>query len=394
MSIEQPDYLRSTGQCACIMLAKMVRNKDYDLLAPNTIVPYFDYDKYLLLETNEYRWKNNKKNSTGDGTITRRPSKKLVSITPNFTPPFLSGNGRAYLVFTGNCFMEDRYNLFGFDSEHERKNDEWSVAGLVVSLRIGNKWWNYNWQTGAQGTWGNSEVKFRIPLQASDHDHWIGKELTIQNNIPYTWGIDKEGWAIPLPDNVELESGTMEVNLWTPIPPTDDGAQWDHSSYLLQNTWIKNFNVEIHILNEENKESKDNSDTCYTNVINVNNVETLSDINFDICTFDQKTISNNCVYFKNNNGTYDYLDKVYNLSVSPHLDLDSNNRYARFEELLCCRIANQYSQPRIKLEVNLKEDKLMSSLITENILNKSYIIDSKEIDVRSKNVKYTLIEKA
>lgn len=391
-SVAQPDYLRSTGQCGCIMKAKTIKNEDYPILEGNTIVPYFNYDNYLLLQTNEYKWKNNKKNSQ-DGTITRRPSRKLVSVTPKFNPPFLSGNGRIYLIITGSCFMEDRYNIFGYDSEHKRKSDDWSVAGLPVSLKVGDKWWSWDWRTQTQGTWVSSETTFRVPLWGSDHDHWIGQELKIKNNIPYTWGINKEGWAIPLPDNVELTTGELEVGLWTPIPPTDDGATWDHSSYLLENTWIKDFNVELHILDEEtNKVSNDDSDTCYTNIIDTNNIEELDDIDFDLCTFDNKTISNNCVYVKDGS-IYNYLDKVYNPYVSQHLNQEYD-QLARFEELLCCRIANQYNTPRVKLEVNLNTDVRMNHPFTENILNKVYIIDSKEINLRDKNIKYTLIEKA
>lgn len=396
MSIEQPDYLRSTGQCACIMKSKYFKFEDYPiatpLVTPDVIVPYFKYDNYLLLQTNEYKWKNNKK-SCNDGTITRRPSRKLVSVTPKFDPPFLSGNGRIYLVITGSCYMEDRYNYFGYDSEHTRKSDDWSVAGLPVSLKVGNKWWNWDWRTQAQGTWVDQETIFRVPLWNKDHDHWIGQELKIKNNIPYTWGIDKEGWAIPLPDNIELEDGELQINLWTPIPPTDDGATWDHSSYLLENTWIKDFNVELHVLDEEtNKISDDDSDTCYTNVIDTNNIEELDDIDFDICTFDNKVIARNCVYVKDGS-VYNYLDKVYNIPVSQHLDQEYD-RLARFEELLCCRIANQYNTPKVKLEVNLNIDIRMNYPFTEDILNKVYIIDSKEINLRDKNIKYTLIEKA
>lgn len=396
MSIEQPDYLRSTGQCACIMKSKYLKMEDYPIatpwVTPDVIVPYFKYDNYLLLQTNEYKWKNNKK-SCNDGTITRRPSRKLVSVTPKFDPPFLSGNGKVYLVITGSCYMEDRYNYFGYDSEHKRKSDDWSVAGLPVSLKVGNKWWNWDWRTQAQGTWVDQETIFRVPLWNKDHDHWIGQELKIKNNIPYTWGIDKEGWAIPLPDNVELETGELQVNLWTPIPPTDDGATWDHSSYLLENTWIKDFNIELHVRNEEtDKFSDDDSDTCYTNVIDVNNIEELDDIDFDICTFDNKTIANNCVYVQDGS-VYNYLDKVYNPYVSQHLDQEYD-QLARFEELYCCRIANQYNTPKVKLEVNLNMDMSMNRPFTENILNKVYIIDSKQINLRDNNIKYTLIEKA
>lgn len=392
MSIEQPDYLRSTGQCACIMKSKYFKFEDYPIVTPDVIVPYFNYDNYLLLQTNEYKKDGNKK-SAHDGTITRRPSKKLVSITPTFKPPFLSGNGRIYLVITGSCFMEDRYNYFGYDSEHKRKSDDWSVAGLPVSLKVGNKWWNWNWRTQAQGTWVDQETIFRVPLWNKDHDHWIGQELKIKNNIPYTWGINKEGWAIPLPDNVELETGELEVCLYTPIPPTDDGATWDHSSYLLENTWIKDFNIELHVRDEEtDKFSDDDSDTCYTNLIDVNNIEELDDIEFDICTFDNKTISNNCVYVKDGS-IYNYLDKVYNPYVSQHLDQEYD-QLARFEELYCCRVANQYNTPKVKLEVNLNLDMRMDYPFTENILKKVYIIDSKEINLRDNNIKYTLIEKA
>lgn len=396
MSIEQPDYLRSTGQCACIMKSKYFKFEDYPiatpLVTPDVIVPYFNYDNYLLLQTNEYKKDGNKK-SAHDGTITRRPSKKLVSITPTFKPPFLSGNGRIYLVITGSCFMEDRYNIFGYDSEHKRKSDDWSVAGLVVSLRIGDKWWSWDWRTQAPGSWVNSETTFRIPLWNKDHDHWIGQELKIKNNIPYTWGINKEGWAIPLPDNVELETGELEVCLYTPIPPTDDGATWDHSSYLLESTWIRNFNVELHVMDEEtNKVSNDDSDTCYTNIIDTNNIEELDDIDFDLCTFDNKTISNNCVYVKDGS-IYNYLDKVYNPYVSQHLNQEYD-QLARFEELYCCRVANQYNTPKVKLEVNLNMDFRMDYPFTENILKKVYIIDSKEINLRDNNIKYTLIEKA
>lgn len=396
MSIYQPDYLRSTGQCACIMKSKYFKHDDYPIAniysTSNIIVPYFNYDNYLLLQTNEYKKHGNKK-SAHEGTITRKPTKKLVSITPKFKPPFLSGNGRIYLVITGSCFMEDRYNIFGYDSEHKRKSDDWSVAGLVVSLRIGDKWWSYDWRVNGAGSWVNSETTFRVPLWNSDHDHWIGQELKVKNNIPYTWGINKEGWAIPLPDNVELETGELEVCLWTPKPPTDDGETWDYSSYLLENTWIKDFNIELHVIDEEkNKVSNDDSDTCYTNLIDVNNIEELDDIEFDLCTFDNKTIAYNCVYV-NDGSVYNYLDKVYNPYVSQHLDQEYD-QLARFEELYCCRVANQYNTPKVKLEVNLNMDIRMNYPFTENILNKVYIVDSKQINLRDKNIKYTLIEKA
>lgn len=367
-----------TGMCCCICKAHTYDGDMYTPSDPSTsfwptgnkeVISYFSWDNYLLFCIGKDRSYN---------------TSSLSNLNNSYYKPMFEtdldsvnviGTDNMYFVISGNFKYYDKGNQFGLVDKFKRKEDDWNPDNmwLCCKLYYQGQWWN-----GA--SWQNTECRFKLYGYRSEKSHYLYNDMNIKNNIPWQWQINKTGTAIKLPSNI-ISNESPKFTIYTPASP--DG------SYRIDQLWMKDFDISLVIKGQDDEELED-SDTIYTNLISENNIEELDQIDFDICTFDDKTISNNTVTVYDT--SYGYLDTVYHPTLKNVLDSEYNN-VARFEELLCCRIANQYNTPKVKLEVHLSEDYPLSEVIYDPILQKTFIIDSKEVDLRWRDIKYTLIEK-
>ena len=369
-----------TGMCCCVCKAHTYDGLMYTPTDPSTsfwptgnkeVISYFSWDNYLLFCLG----KDKSYNTTSYSNLNNSYYKPMFETDLN--PVNVVGTDNMYFVISGNFKYYDKGNQFGLVEKFKRKEDDWNPDNmwLCCKLYYQGQWWNGS-------SWQNSECRFKLYGYRSEKKHYLYNDMNIKNNIPWTWQVNKTGTAIKLPSNV-ISNESPKFTIYTPASP--DG------SYRIDQLWMKDFDISLVIKGQDDEELED-TDTIYTNLISENNIEELDQIDFDICTFDEKTISNNTVTVYDSS-TYSYLDTVYHPTLKNILDNDYNN-VARFEELLCCRVANQYNTPRTKLEVNLNVDYPFTEIIYDPILQKNFIIDSKELDLRYCDFKYNLIEKA
>lgn len=331
---------------------------------------YFTYDKYLLFclgKAKEY-------NTAALSDLNNNYYKPMFET--NLQLNNIIGNNNMFLIFSGNFKYYDKANQFGLVEKYKREKDDWDRSKFWIPCKLyyQGQWWNGN-------SWQNTECRFKLYCDATETDHYLGKDMEIRNSVSWMWQINEKGTAVKLPSNI-LNDESPKFVMYTPASPD--------ASYRLDQLWMKDFDIKLTILNQDNKEA-DDSDTAYTNIIDANNVEELDDIEMNICTYDDKNIAKNVVVVYDSN-EYSNLDTVYQPAMNSILD-PSTNGLARFEEILCCKIANQYQEPNIQLELTLNRNFSLDSLVYDKVVKKNFIIDKKSIDYRYQKYKYTLIEK-
>lgn len=363
-----PDIMRLSGQCAVL---SEYYNYDaeiykYDkLLTGEIIQPYFNMNKALVLCVNQ------------DDIHNTPVQRRLVTITPPINKPLVAGNDEMYLVIEGEVIYQDIYAMFGYDENNTRKEDKWTDenAYLTCAMEYSGKWWN-----GTQ--WQTTQATFQLYLWAEDHKHYINKSLKVKNNIPYSWEINKEGFAIKLPDSVITEP-SFSFSIYTP--------RNINANYQVDSVWIRNFNLSLHAIGEESrKENTDVSKTIYYNVdneifqdIDENNVDEFSTIKFKLTTYDGKKVAYSCPTY-DDNGTSKYVKQILNVN-SDELLLP--------EEHMIARIVRQYSDKTTILQLSLDEQLPPYTLYEDDNLNKQFIVDSSGYNYRYKTNNLKLIEK-
>ena len=183
-------------------------------------------------------------------------------------------------------------------------------------------------------------------------------------------GLDEVGYAIPMPTEY-VSTGKPLFTLYQP-------HNLD-SSYRCDAVWLSNFDILAKVQNFQIDGEKD-SDTEYSNVINEDFVNEFKDIEFKICTWDNKeaNFSAVCHY---SNGSYEYVDEIWNRALQ---------QYQRPEEHLIYKLVNQYSTPSVILNLNLKNDIKLYATVTDNHLSgKTFIVDSMLINYQIDKKEYT-----
>lgn len=363
-----PDIMRLYGQCAVLTEYYNYNAEVYkydQLVTGQVIQPYFNMSKALVLCVNQ-------------DSINNTPvQRKLVTIKPNIAKPIIAGSDDMYIVIEGEVIYQDIYAMFGYDENNTRKEDKWTDdnAYLTCSLEYNGKWWD-----GTQ--WQTTQATFPLYLWAEDHKHYINKPLKVKNNVPYTWQMDVDGYAIKLSDSVVSEN-SFEFSVYTPrnINP----------NYLVDSVWMRNFNVTLHAIGEESRmENIDVSKSLYYNVdnemfqdIDENNVDEFSTIKFKLTTYDGKKVAYSCPTYEDN-GTSKYVQQILNVNTDELL---------LPEEHMIARIVRQYSDKTRILELHLTDMLPPYTLYTDDNLDTEFIIDSSGYNYKYKNNSLKLIEK-
>lgn len=298
-----------------------------------------------------------------------------VNISGNTTAML---GGKTYFIINGDFIIQDINNQLWIASGHNPDYDSWSANLLYVECRMkmSGLYWN--------GTsWVTDEATFNLYLtdnsEETEHNHFINKTLNVQNNIDYTEGLDTSGCAIPLPYFNRVYNGTIEFTMF--MPRQRLGNANVRTDYI----WISNFKIVTKTVNENLTEEEKDSDTEYTNVINEDYVNEMQDIEYNICTWDNKEPNYSVVGYIGDDDITTYLDTVYNTT--------DGNEY-RYEELKIWKLVTQYSTPSVILNLNLKNEYYPYSRLTDhNLSGKIFIVDSITTDYAMAKQELKLIEK-
>lgn len=314
------------------------------------------------------------------------------------------GGDGGYIVLKGSLIRHDMQNSpFPMNGTCWRHNDEkntsiYSGEGYFWSQL---KWGNYYWEsTGGyadQGDWKTTPSYFKIfygdPTKEMKTDDFQDKDLKFYNNCGALWGVDEDGYYIPVPPNGNL-TGTIE---WTIYANKDTKGKWarnnkrdkknSYNGHRPKIVLFKGLDITAGYSDDAMNDEAAKCDTVYTNdVTGYDNVMKMEDISFKICTYDNKTPSYSTVDYLSN-GKSVYLDTTYNESTK--MDL-------RMEEHFVVRNVSQYQEPRVLFSVNLKNNlglKPWSLLTDKTISGKYFIVDTMNIDYRYNKIEINMIEK-
>ena len=269
---------------------------------------------------------------------------------------------------------------------------------ILAKLQWGNEYWD--------GTnWTTTNTTFKIPYIRDDSsssdrrsDGTMFKNLDFVNTVTWRLGISNKGHLIKIPQG-KVMTGLPKLIVYKPFDPEyfstksgDDEGQWYKHSVV----FLKNFSIKA-VIGDPSYSNVNNSDTVYTNIINNHHVQELDDIEFKICTNDNKNPNYSSVAYKNGN-EYQFLNTIYNDALTNNGTIDHSgtlsNGELRPEEWLVYRLTNQYSSPKVRLELQLKNRYSPYTTMTDKWLaGKKFVIDSQSTDYYTGQTTVTLIEK-
>ena len=313
----------------------------------------------------------------------------------------LYGGSNAYYIISGSVLWDGatKNSNYPIDSGNEkidinngRKDISQPMAYLRCKLQQGNKWWN-----GEQWTTTESIFKLYFVKENTEElraDANMFKELKIVNTVTWDMGLSETGYAIPVSG---VLTGTPKLTIYNPM---DFGGA---SAYQARMLAIKNFKIRAAIADPSYSGSMD-SDTEYTNIINADFVSEAQEVEFKVCTWDNKKPNYSCVATKVN-GEYNYIDRLANAALASDAQSVTyyhgtagtvSNGTLRAEEWMVLRLTKQYSSPSKVFTMSLKAPMAILSpslLFTSSTLGCSFIADKMEFDVKRRKCDIKLVEK-
>lgn len=357
------DYLRTqqyVGATICKACFKKVSNWNQGVADVN-------FTDYILMH-------NHDTNPVGAFNLDEDNGLPVFETKVSSINPALFGGEKMYLVIKGSILFMDRetdmYIIQGYGNKKDNFNPD--RLWLKCKLQFGNKFWNGS-------AWTETETCFKLPFSDNGStEHCINVNFPIKNTINWESGITENGYAIPIPDDNVIADKPI-LTLYQPhrIDP----------SYRCDAVWLSDFDVVAVVANAEklNRKDTDETDTVYSNVINANYVNEAKEVSLKICTWDNKDPNYSCVGFKRNTDYFTFLDKVYNKGTKQTLIL---------EEQIIYRMVNQYKVPNVILELSLKNNIPIYSVLTDKHLSgKKFIVDSYTIDWEMNKAEIKIIEK-
>lgn len=293
----------------------------------------------------------------------------LFQLEVNNANPSFVGGKNVYLLIQGTYIYMDRENKMYIPQGYTNKDDNFNPSNLWIKakLQFGDKYWNGD-------SWQTTECCFKLPFDNNNQtEHCINQSFPTKNTVTYEMGVDAEGYCIPMPSD-DVMTGKPTFTLYTPhkIDPY----------YRCDAVWLSNFDVKAKVANFDNVDN--DSDTEYSNVIDSDFVNDMDDVEFRICTWDNKECNYSAIAYYDGS-KYSYLDNIYNKATKQNL---------RSEEHFIYKLVTQYSTPSVILNLNLKNNiKLYATLTDKWLPNKLFIVDSITTDWEYNTAEIKLIEK-
>ena len=373
-------------------IKKLTDEKDVDLSSR------LNMDDYILLINplaNQPNYANAQTEHMLDTTAYPYVETELEDTTA------LYGGENAYYIISGSVLWDGatKNSNYPIDSSNEkididsgRKNISQPMAYLRCKLQQGDKWWN-----GEEWTTTESIFKLYFVKENTDElraDAMMFKELGIVNTVTWDMGLSETGYAIPVSG---VLTGTPKLTI---LNPMDFSGSSPYKARLLA---IKNFKIKA-VIGDPSYSGSMDSDTEYTNIINPDYVSEAQEVEFKVCTWDNKKPNYSSVATIIN-GAYAYVDRLSNTALTA--DAQSVTYYhgttgevsdgtLRAEEWMVLRFTKQYSNPAKVWNVSIKSTMFMVTpfnLFTSATLGCSFIADKLEFDVKRRKVDIKLVEK-
>ena len=326
-----------------------------------------NFTDYLLIHSHDSNQTIGDAHYQPNMTVDNELGLPVFESVVDFEPAFIGGDD-AYFVIKGSYLQMDREKLMYIPEDYSNDDDNFDEKYLWIKakLEFNGQYWN-----GTQ--WTNTDTCFKLEFDADSTKHHINKDFKIKNTVNWDMGLDVEGYAIKLP-SFSISTTKPKLTLYTP-------HRLD-MSYRCDAVWLKNFGIELHISNRDLDADAD-TDTEYSNVIDEDFVNEMDDVEFKICSWDNKKANYSAVGEEAGTNLI-YLDKTQHKGT---------NQYLRQEEHFIYKLVNQYSTPSTVLEINLHNDYKMYATLYDSLLNKTFIIDSVSIDWFWEKAELKLIEK-
>ena len=323
------------------------------------------------------------------------------------------GGENSYLIIQGTFIQHDK-EAYPFPmsegSENnnlgERKRYKWNDQFFAwARLQWGDQYWD-----GEQ--WVTSPTDFKLWFKSNYNDgesttvkDYFDKSFDVIDTSQATMLVNEKGYYIPAPKSGNLQ-GKADFILYCPR----DFYGWQHKTWFRGNDYsyskyynriqiLKNFQIKAFVNTSGTLGDTDlDSDTVYTNVIDNANVEKMDEITFKVCTYDDKNPNYSSVDYLSE-GKSVYVRNTYNKALQSaengSVGCDGVNASLRQEEHYIFKIASQYEEPRIIMNVNLHnvDQKLYGTYTDKTLSGRTFIATKKEIDYRYNRVNLTLTEK-
>ena len=313
----------------------------------------------------------------------------------------LYGGKNAYYVISGGVLWDGatKNSNYPIDSSNEkidintgRKDISQQRAYLRCKLQQDDMWWD-----GEQWTESESIFKLYFVKENTEElraDANMFKELNIVNTVTWDMGLTEKGYAIPVPG---VLTGTPKLTI---LNPMDFGGS---SSYPARMIALKGFKMKA-VIGDPSYSDVMDSDTEYTNIINPDYVSEAQEVEFEVCTWDNKKPNYSCVATVID---YElaYVDRLTNTALAT--DAQSVTYYhgasgavsdgtLRAEEWMVLRLSKQYSTPTKVFEVSLKVPMNMldpGRYFSSPTLGCSFVVDKFECDIKNRKTNLKLVEK-
>lgn len=319
--------------------------------------------------------------------------------------PAIFGGDGGYLVIKGSLIRHYQYNapfpMNGTCYRHKdtSKTSIYANEGYIwARLQWGNKYWKCEGGYNDNGEWVTTPSYFKIfygdPTKETRVDDWQDKDVKFYNNCGALWGVDEDGYYIPVPDDGNL-TGQVELTIYA---NKDTKGKWarnnkrdkknSYNGHKPKVILYKNLNITVGYSDDAMNDDAASADTYYcADNSTADNVRAMDEIKFKVCTYDNKTPSYSTVDYLDTSGKSQYLDETYNLATGKHL---------RQEHHFVYKLINQYQDPRVVFEANLKNSLNIRpwSVLTDKTLNgKSFIPQTIEINYKENTATVSMIEK-
>ena len=149
--------------------------------------------------------------------------------------------------------------------------------------------------------------------------------------------------------------------------------------------FLKNFDIKA-IIGDPTYSDVNETDTKFEAVLNVDDdsINEMDEVEFKICTNDNKNPNYSAVCYKDIYGNYQYLDKM-TYGFGPF----------KSEELYIKKLCEQYENPMIKLQLNLNDVFKPYQVFKCNWVGSSklFVVDAQSKDYYNNTTTITLVER-
>lgn len=404
------NYNASTGDKIKVWEQVFDKFRDLDKLSLTNVIAF--------INTGDYRF--------GPGDESSYNNQTDNDVTKNY--PFVTLKSYDSSVFGGaNHFLRIKGKFCSHDearTPHKLNNGEGngdlkragdykrtSQGYIWAKLKWGNQYWNGS-------DWTTSNVWFKLwywTEEDQDNDRGLKVENYFDKDFEFKpkefiyANIGNDGVIIPCPTSGNL-SGQAELSFTTRDMWGDSrrshwhpkGNKFDnfYCRYLSNCVFISDLEVTAEIYDGLLGDADYDSDTVYTNVIDNGSVEEMEEITFKVCTDDGKKPSYSSVSYNDTSGANQYVKNLYNKALSSKENgtygCDGENAKLRQEEHYVFKLASQYENPMVKLELNLKNEghKQYGTFTDKTVSGKTFICQGMEINWKMNCSNLTLVEKA